>query len=199
MAPYPVDSRYPTFKQMYEQMYGARSLRCSLPRVYTSRLVKFLLHNINSIYFTLAVLKQPFCGKFRHFGRLSSLLLSTISFKSVWPLHWRALYLFCACDCSTTFFLTPSPWLSHEPLFFRWDHSVAGMKTVELPPLFPYQFSRLLLLPRTLSNILDFHGRYGTVFPSLSSTVDSRQLKPSGKSRSKVNGTTSASQKFKPA
>ena len=61
------------------------------------------------------------------------------------------------------------------------------------PPLFPYQFSRLLLLPRTLSNILHFHGRYGTVFPPLSSTVDPRQLKPSGKSRSKVNRTTSAS------
>ena len=54
------------------------------------------------------------------------------------------------------------------------------------PPLFPYQFSRLLLLPRTRSNILHFHDRYGTVFPPLSSTVDSRQLKPSGKSRSKV-------------
>ena len=24
--------------------------------------------------------------------------------------------------------------LSHEPLFLCWDHSVAGMKTVELPP-----------------------------------------------------------------
>ena len=69
---YPVDSRYPTFRQMY----GARSLRCSLPRVYTSRLVMFLLHNINSTYFILAILKHPFCGKIRYFGRLSSLLLS---------------------------------------------------------------------------------------------------------------------------
>ena len=89
-------------------------------------------------------------------------------------------------------------YLSYEPHFLCWDHTVAGMKTFELrpPPLFPYQFSRLPLLPRTLSNILDFHGRYDTVFPSLSSTVDSRQLKPSGKSRSKVNGTTSASRKL---
>ena len=58
----------------------------------------------------------------------------------------------------------------------------------ELPPLFPYQFSRLLSPPppRILSNILHFHGRYGTVFPPLSSTVDYQQLKPSGKWR-KVN------------
>ena len=75
------------------------------------------------------------------------------------------------------------------------------MKNVELPPppLFPYQFSRLLLPPRTLSNILHFHGRHGTVFPPLSSTVDPRQLKPSGKSRSKVNGTTFASRKLSPS
>ena len=90
--------------------------------------------------------------------------------------------------------------LSHEPLFLCWDHRVASMKTVELPPpphpLFPYQFSRLLLLPRTLSNIFLFQDRYGTVFPPFSSTVYSRQLKPSGKSRSKVNGTTSASRKL---
>ena len=48
------------------------------------------------------------------------------------------------------------------------------------PPLFSYQLSHLLLLPRTLSNILHFHGRYGTVFTPLLSIVDSRQLKPSG-------------------
>ena len=73
---YPVDRRYPTLKQMYEQMYGARAVRYSLPRVYTRRLVMFLLHNINSIYLTLAILKHPFCGKIRYFGRLRSLLLS---------------------------------------------------------------------------------------------------------------------------
>ena len=89
--------------------------------------------------------------------------------------------------------------LSHEPLFLCWDHSVAGMKTVEFPPPpFSYQFLRLLLPSRTLSNILHFHGRYGTVFPPLSSTVNYRQLKPTGKSRSKVNGTTSASRELSP-
>ena len=29
----------------------------------------FLLHNNNSIYFTLAILKHPFCGKIRYFGQ----------------------------------------------------------------------------------------------------------------------------------
>ena len=38
---YPVDRRYPTFKQMYR----TKALRCSLPRVYTRRLVMFLLNN----------------------------------------------------------------------------------------------------------------------------------------------------------
>ena len=43
---YPVDRRYPTFKQMY----GARALRCSLRRVCTRRLVMSPLHNILYIY-----------------------------------------------------------------------------------------------------------------------------------------------------
>ena len=38
--------------------------------------VPFILSCISSIYFTLAILKHPFCSKIRYFGRLSSLLLS---------------------------------------------------------------------------------------------------------------------------
>ena len=138
--------------------------------MYTRRLVIFLLHNNNSIYFTLAILKLPFCGK------ISQAKQST----------FEQLFNLKACDLFTgvlfIYFVhvpvqRPSCFplnLSHEPLFLCWDHSIAGMKTVELPPppLFPYQFSRLLRLPRTLSNILHFHGRYGTVFSPLSFTVD---------------------------
>ena len=81
-----------------------------------------------------------------------------------------------------------------------WDGrgTVAGMKTVEFPPLSRTSFHAFSSPPRILSNILHVHGRQGTVFPPLSSTVDSPQLKPSRKSRSKVNGTTSASQKLSP-
>ena len=73
-------------------------------------------------------------------------------------------FFLCACD------ILPLN-LSPEPLFLCWEHSVPGMKTVELTPHPP---------PPPLSPT-NFH-----VFPLLSSTVDYQQLKPSGKSR-KVN------------
>ena len=57
-------------------------------------------------------------------------------------------------------------------LFLCWEHSVPGMKTVELTP---HPHPPLPLSPT------NFHA-----FPPLSSTVDYQQLKPSGKSR-KVN------------
>ena len=75
----------------------------------------------------------------------------------------------------TTFGYRPSCFplnLSHEPLFLCWDHSVAGMKTVELTP--PPPFSRT-----------NFHAFSSSLVPFLiffisATTVDSRQLKPSG-------------------
>ena len=141
----------------------------------------FLLHNNNSIYFTLAILKHPFCGKIHLFHLKASDLFTGVLFiyfvsndLLFFPLISLTNRFFCA---GTTVLLALKPLIYPHPPF-------------------PFQFSRLLLLPRTLSNILHFHGRYGTVFPPLLSTVDSRQLKPSRKSRSQVNGTTSASRKL---
>ena len=143
--------------------------------MYTRRLVIFLLHNNNSIYFT-PVLRQDLLfwkAKQSTFEQLFHLKASDL-FTGVLFIY----FVHVTVQRPSCFPLN----LSHEPLFLCWDHSVAGMKTVELPPppLFSYQLSHLLLFPRTLSNILHFHGRYGTVFTPLLSTVDSRQLKPSG-------------------
>ena len=140
----------------------------------------FLPHNNNSIYFTLAILKHPFCGKIHLFHLKASDLFNGVLF----------IYF-----VSNDLFVFPLISLTNR-FFCAGTIVLLAWKPLSYPPLFPYQFSRLLLLPRTLSNILHFHGRYGMVFPPLSSTVDSRQLKTSGKSRSKVNGTTFASRKL---
>ena len=60
--------------------------------------------------------------------------------------------------------------LSHEPLFLCWDHSVAGMKTVELPPT---PFSRTNFHASSSSLVpflIFFFSRTGTVrygFPAV--------------------------------
>ena len=89
--------------------------------------------------------------------------------------------------------------LSHEPRFLCWDHSVAGMKTVDLPPSFSrtnYHTFSSSLVPF----LIFFISTTGTVRFSRrfhpQSTPDNSNLQ--GKSRSKENGTTSASRKLKP-
>ena len=95
--------------------------------MYTRRLVIFLLHNNNSIYFT-PVLRQDLLfwkAKQSTFEQLFHLKASDL-FTGVLFIY----FVHATVQRPSCFPLN----LSHEPLFLCWDHSVASMKTVELSP-----------------------------------------------------------------
>ena len=145
--------------------------------MYTRRLVIFLLHKNNSIYSCNP--KTPVLRQDPLFRQAKQSTLEQLFNLKTSDLFTGALFIYfvhVTVQRPSCFPLN----VSHEPLFLCWDHGVAGMKTVELPPLPPFPVPIITPSPPpSYPFSYHFDDRYGTVFSPLSSTVDSRQLKPS--------------------